>query len=95
MIAPFSKFYGEIWFGYCLNTGIRFFWRFHFKAIGKSIGSSKIGTRDFQNSPSFARLSCFCMTVSGNFERFQYFNFELDFLENEKLFQKTRVRFFN
>ena len=27
------------------------------------------------------------MTISGNFERFQYFNFETDFQENENLFQ--------
>ena len=33
------------------------------------------------------------MTISGNFERFQYFNFETDFLENENLFQKTGVPF--
>ena len=26
-----------------------------------------------------------------NFERFQYFNFETDFLENENLFQKTEA----
>ena len=31
----------------------------------------------------------FYVTNSGNFERFQYFNFEKDFLENENLFQKT------
>ena len=31
------------------------------------------------------------MTISGNFERFQYFNFETDFLENESLFQKTGI----
>ena len=35
------------------------------------------------------------MTISGNFEFFQYFNFETDFLENENLFQKTGVPFFN
>ena len=29
------------------------------------------------------------MTIAGNFERFQYFNFETDFRENENLFQKT------
>ena len=29
------------------------------------------------------------MTISGNFKRFQYFNFEIDFLENENLFQKA------
>ena len=28
------------------------------------------------------------MTISKNFERFQYFNFEKSFLENEYLFQK-------
>ena len=33
------------------------------------------------------------MTISGNFKRFQYFNFETDFLENENLFQKTEVPF--
>ena len=33
------------------------------------------------------------MTITGNFERFQYFNFETDFLENENLFQKTGVIF--
>ena len=31
--------------------------------------------------------------MNGNFERFQNFNFETDFLENEKLFQKTGVSF--
>ena len=35
------------------------------------------------------------VTVSGNFDLFQYFNFETDFLENKKLFQKTVVPFFN
>ena len=33
------------------------------------------------------------MTISGNFERFQYFNFETDFLENENLFLKTGEHF--
>ena len=33
------------------------------------------------------------MTVSGNFERFQYFNFEIDFLENENLFEKMEDGF--
>ena len=46
---------------------------------------------DFQNSPSFEKSTCFYVRISGNFERFQYFNFEIDFLENENLFPKTRV----
>ena len=33
------------------------------------------------------------MAISGNFERFPYFNFETDFLENENLFQKTEYCF--
>ena len=48
---------------------------------------------DFQNSPPFERSASFYVTISGNIERFQYLNFETDFLENEKLFQKTRYRF--
>ena len=33
------------------------------------------------------------MTISENFEHFQYFNFETDFLEKENFFQKTGYRF--
>ena len=33
------------------------------------------------------------MRISGNFERFPYLNFEIDFQENENLFQKTGVPF--
>ena len=52
-------------------------------------------TRDFQNSPLFERSTCFCVTINGNFERFQYFNIEIDFMENENLFQRTGVPFFS
>ena len=50
---------------------------------------------DFQNSPPFGRLACFYVTISENFESFQYFNFETDFLENEIFFKKTGVPFFS
>ena len=33
------------------------------------------------------------MTISESFKRFQYFNFEINFLENENLFQKPEYRF--
>ena len=33
------------------------------------------------------------MTAGWNFERFQYFNFETDILENENLFKKTGCYF--
>ena len=55
----------------------------------------KNGNRDFRNIPPFERLACFYVTICENFERFQYFNFETDFLENENLFQKTGVPFFS
>ena len=55
----------------------------------------KNGTRDFQNNPSFERSACFYVAISDNFKRFQYFNFEIDFLENESLFQKIGVPFFS
>ena len=43
-IVPFSKFYGKISVGFCLNTEKRFVFilkRFHFKTNRKNIGSSK------------------------------------------------------
>ena len=51
--------------------------------------------RDFQNSPLFERLTCFYVTISEIFKRFQYYNFETNFLENKNLFQKTGVPFFS
>ena len=33
------------------------------------------------------------MTIGGNFEQFQYFNFGTDFLKNENLFKKLEYRF--
>ena len=32
------------------------------------------------------------MTISENFEHFQYFNFEIDFLENDFFFKKQAYR---
>ena len=33
------------------------------------------------------------MTISERFEHFQYFNFEIDFLEKENFFKKLEYRF--
>ena len=68
---------------------------FHFKANRKSMGSSKSGTRDFQNSPPFERSVGFYVTISESLKRFQYFNFETNFLENKNLFQKPGVLLFS
>ena len=80
---------------FVLTLQIAFSWRFHFKANRKSIGSLKKDTRHFQNSPPFERSTCFYVTSSGNFKRFQYFEFETNFLENKSLFQKNWVPFFS
>ena len=69
-------------------------WFKNYKLIKKSIDSSKNRTRDFQNSLLFERSACFHVTISENFERFQYFHFEIDFLEKENLFQNSGVPFF-
>ena len=55
----------------------------------------KNGTRDFLNCPPFERSTCFYATISESFKRFQHFNFETNFLENENLFQKTGALFFS
>ena len=48
---------------------------------------------DFQNSTPFEGSACFYVTISENFEHFQYF--ETDFLGNENFFQKTGVPYFS
>ena len=93
MVAPFSKFCSKIWVGFCLNIERRFFLEVSFKGQQKEQRFFKNGTRDFQNSLPTETLACFYVTIDGNFERFQYFNFETNFLKNENLFQKTGVVF--
>ena len=60
-----------------------------------SAGCSKNGTRDFQSRPPFKRSGCFYVTIAKNFERFQYFNIETNFLTNKKALQETGVSLFS
>ena len=53
----------------------------------------KSGTKYCQNSPPFERSAWSYVTITGNFERFPYFNFEKHFLKSENFFQKTGVSF--
>ena len=46
-------------------------------------------------SHMFTQYNMFFMWVTRNIERFQYFNFETNFLKNEKLFQNTGVPIFS
>ena len=43
----------------------------------------------FQNNPPFERSTCFYVTITGNSEGFQYFDFKTNFLKNENRFQKN------
>ena len=61
----------------------------YFKVKKNNIGFSKSATRDFQNSPPFERLACFYVTVTGDFQRFQYFNTETSFLTMKRFSQKV------
>ena len=85
MVAPFRKFYGKIWVAFCLNTRKQFFLDVPFQRAQVLL---KNVTRDLENSPPFDRSACFYVTINGNFDRFQYLNFETDFLENENLHHK-------
>ena len=40
-------------------------------------------------------MACFYVTINKNSERFQYFNFETEFLDNEIFFRKTGLQFFS
>ena len=94
MVASFSNFYGKTWVGFCFNIRKRFFIEFSFLSQQKEhLGSSKNGTRDFQNSPLFERWACFYVLISESFKRFQYFDFETNFLETKTLFKKLEYRF--
>ena len=46
-------------------------------------------------SHMFTQYNMFFMWVTRNIEGFQYFNFETNFLKNEKLFQNTGVPIFS
>ena len=89
-----ASFTAKLELVFVLTLENAFSWRFHFKATRKSIFVLlKKDTREFQNSLPFERSVCFCVTISGHFEHFRYF--EIDFLENEILFQKPGVPFFS
>ena len=55
----------------------------------------KANRRIFKIAVSFKRTVCLYVATAGNFELFQYFKFETNFLKNENPFQKSGVLFFN
>ena len=43
----------------------------------------------------FKRSSCFCVAITGDFERVKCFNYETSFLRNENIFPTAGVPFFS
>ena len=75
---------------YVLTLENAFFRGFVLKPMKRAHVFLKHGTRDLQNGPPFSEIGKFLCD-----NRFQYFNFETDFLVNENLFQKNGVPFFS
>ena len=66
---------------------------FHFKANRKSISSSKRGTRDFQNSPPFERLTCFYVTMIESSNVFNTLTLKQIFWKMKIFFKKLGYHF--
>ena len=88
-------FTGKFGFGFVLTLENAFFRGFISKPTERAEVLLQNSTRGFQNSPPFERLACFYVTICEKFKLFQYFNFAIDFLEKESLFQKTGVPLFS
>ena len=89
-----QKVYGKIWVSLC-HWKTLFLRGLILKPTERALVLLKNSNRDFQNSPTFERPACFYETISENFQHFQHFNVETDFLENENFFQKNGVPFFS
>ena len=87
MDAPVSKFYVKIRVGFCRTLESTFCKKFHFKS------SRKCAKRMVKNMVQVIFKICFCVTIRENFECFQYFDFETDFLETKTFFKKLEYRF--
>ena len=94
--CSFQQVYSKIWVGFCLNIGKRFLTNVSFKNQQKEHKFYQKTVLGIYNMALCFRdrSTRFYVTISGDFERFQYFNFEKRFLENEILFQKIGVPFF-
>ena len=89
-----ASFTAEIGLAFVLTLENTFPYRgFVFKPTERAQVFLKNGSRDFHNRPPFLRSACFYMTIDENSERFQYFNFETDFLENKTFFKKLEYYF--
>ena len=89
MVASFSistRFTAKFELVFVLTQEHAFSQRFHFKANRKSKGSSKNRYQGFLKYPPFERSACYYVTISRNFEGFQYFSFETNFLKNANPF---------
>ena len=87
----FGRLCCKIFISFCFITEEHSFLEVSFLKTAER--ALKHSTRHFKNKSLVDRLACSYVSVTGNFGRFQYFNFEKNFLKNENFFQKTGVPF--
>ena len=87
MISSFNKFTAKYEFNGEWNCW--FIRSFIFKPTEKIKAPLKNSSRDFKNKRQFKRSTYFYMTITGDFKRFHYFNFNINFLEKQKPFLKN------
>ena len=66
--------------------------RFYFKTNRNILYYSKDDTRDFYKSPPFKISVCFYVRITGDFQHFQFLNFETSFMK-KYFFRKVEYRF--
>ena len=79
-------FTAKLGFGFLLTLENAFFRGFILKPTERAEVFLQNSIRGLQNSPPFERSACFYVIICEKFKLFQYFNFAIDFLENENLF---------
>ena len=88
MVAPFSKFYGNIWVCFCLNCKT-LSQRFHFKANRENIDSSK-KRYFFRNSSPFERWHVFMRQTVEILDVFNTLTLKQIFWKTETFFKKLK-----
>ena len=88
-----ASFMAKLWLVFGLTLEMFFLRDFILKPIEKVKILLKTSTRDFQNSPLFERSAYFYVTISGNFEWFQYLTLKQIFWKKKNFFKKLEYRF--
>ena len=89
--SSLNKFYYKKSVGFCHRRAL-LLRGFISKPTKRPQVSLENGTRDFQNGSPFKRSTHFYVTITGNFEHLQYFNFETSVLKKEYVIQSSHTK---